>query len=301
MTTSAQLREQMKGVQSIVITPFKEDFSLDIEGLKQNLERMINFGSNGMVIGGSLGEFSSMTMEERKLIFKIAVDTVKSRIPVVCNVSDSYIERTIQLAKYAKEIGADGVMCTPPYYQKVSEEGMYQFYKALNDAVDIGIMAYNTSRSGNHMTPKFIARIAEIPNVVACKQGTRDIEELEETVYLAGDKITLICGSEVMAVPCLAMGYKGTTSTSSSFMTEMIVAMYKATQEGDYKKAADIYFNGWGEYRRFLKKGGMPATAKAAMNILGIPAGPTRLPFLELSDDLKKELKGILERMGLLK
>lgn len=303
MTTPAQLKEMMKGVQCIVITPFKEDYSLDLEGLKYNLERMIGFGAHGMIVGGSLGEFSSMTMEERKLLFKTAVEAVNHRAPVVCCVADSYIERTIELAKYAKEIGADGVMCTPPFYAKVPEDGIFNYYKALNDAVDIGIVAYNTGRAGNMMSPKFLERLVDgVPNVVALKQGVRDIEQLEETIYRIGHKITCLCGSEVMAVGCLAMGYKGTTSTNASFMTNIIVDMYNACMANDYEKAREIYYKGWGKYRRLMQdRGGQPSTTKAAMNMLGIPAGPVRPPMVELKDELKAELKGILAEMDIRK
>lgn len=298
-TTPAELRKKMKGVICIVITPFRKDYSLDIDGLKDNLERLMKFGAHGMVLGGSLGECSSMTMDERKLLFKTAVDKVAGRLPVICNASDSYVIRAIELTNYAEEIGADGVMLTAPYYAKASEEGMYRFFKAVNDNTNLGITLYETSRSGNHMTPKFIERVVEIEHVVAMKQGTRDIEELEETIHRVGNKISLICGSEVMSLPCYAMGYVGTTSTSSSFMTEILVKQHNAAMAGDYKKAAEIFFS-WAPYRRFMKKAGMPATAKAAMNMMGIAAGPVRLPMIDLNEEQKAELKKILVEMGLM-
>lgn len=301
MTTPAQLKEMMHGVQCIVITPFKEDGSLDLDGLKFNLNRMLDMGAHGMIVGGSLGEFSSMTMEERKLLFKTSVEAVNHKAPVVCCVADSHIVRCIELAQYAESIGADGVMCTAPYYAACPDEGVIRHYETLAANTKLGIVAYNTGRAGRNMTPKFLEQlVARVPQIVALKQGTRNVEELEETVWRIGDKVSCICGSEVMALAGLALGYVGTTSTNASFMTNIIVDLYNACMANDYPKARDIFYNGWGKYRRLMQdRGKQPSTTKAAMNILGIPAGPVRAPQVELSDELKAELKEILNEMDL--
>jgi 4-hydroxy-tetrahydrodipicolinate synthase len=299
MTLPQELKGKMKGVFTIVLSPFNKDYSLDKKGLKDNLDFVIENGVHGLIVGGSLGEFASMSKEERKELFKTAVEAVNGRRPVVCCTASSNVFETIELTKYCEDIGADGVMITPPYYASCPDEGIYQHFKMVSDETNIGILAYNTSRAGTDMLPELIARIADIENVVASKQGTRNLTYIEQTMALVGDKIALFSGSEVLAVPLFAIGYVGTTSCSSSFMPKIMLDMYDAAMAGDFKKASEIYFR-WGAYRRFLGKVGAPSVQKAAMNLLGMAGGPVRPPMINLNAEQKKELKAILNELGVL-
>ncbi|MDI6893818.1 MAG: 4-hydroxy-tetrahydrodipicolinate synthase [Bacillota bacterium] len=294
-----ELRKRLQGVFTVVVTPFRPDYELDTEGLKRNLDFLIANGVHGLIIGGSLGEFSSLSMEERRLLFRTAVDHVAGRLPVVVCTSHSNTREAVELTSYAHSIGADGVMVTAPYYAHRPEEGIVRHYRAVADAADIGILVYNTSRAGVNLSPKLISRLAEIPRVVGVKQGTRDISEQDATVRLVGHKIRVFSGSEVMMLPCFALGAVGTTSVSSSFMPQVMLECYNAAMEGDLCRAVRA-FDGWAEYRLFASAHGQPATVKAAMQMVGLAAGPVRLPMLDLPEEARGQLRSILRNMGLI-
>lgn len=298
---ASELKPKLRGIYTIFVTPFREDYELDIDGVKRNLDFLLDgSGVHGIVIGGSLGEFSSMSMEERKLLIKTAVEHVAGRLPVIATTAHSNTREALELTKYAESIGADGVMITAPYYAHRPEEGIYRHFETIASQTEIGILLYNTSRAGINLTPKFIARLCEIDHIAGIKQGTRNIIEHDETVQLVGDKISILSGSEEMMLPCFALGEVGTSSTCSSFMPQFMVPCYEAAQRGDYTEAKRV-FDSWAEFRHFARANGQPATAKAAMNMMGMAAGPVRLPMVDLNAEKKEELRKILQKMGLLK
>jgi 4-hydroxy-tetrahydrodipicolinate synthase len=298
MTKPMELKKDLRGILSIVVTPFHENFELNLDGFRNNLEFLIKNGVNALIIGGSLGEFSSLSKDERKTLFKVAIDQVNGRLPVIVCTGHSNTREAVELTKFAEDIGADGILMPPPYYVNRPLEGIYRHFEELATKTSIGILVYNTTRAGINLSPEFISRLADIDNVVGIKQGTRDITEHERTVHLAGDKIAIISGSEIMMLPCFAMGQVGTTSTSSCFMPRLMVDCYEAAMKGDYVAAKDLFYR-WAPIRRYMERVGMPAAAKAALDLVGLAGGPCRLPMISVNEKQRNELKDILKNIGL--
>ena len=305
-----KLKKRVVGVNVVVITPFKEDKTLDEEGLRENLRFMMDNGlveGNGVfIIGGSTGELFSMKVEERKRIFKIAVDEVNGKAPVFCGCNHSGTDIVIELARFAEDVGADGVMVTPPYYWTApDDETVFRHYKALGEKINIGIMIYNNPFIVNKdLSVELVKRmIAEIPNLVAIKECSIDLLKFERMLREVGDKISFINGNGEFIEPyAYMMGSVGYISGIANFMPKEAVELHKNCLKGDYEKGKQYHLR-LAPYLDFLlsvTSGNAITVLKETMNILGRPAGPVRPPLIPLTPEQKETLKNILKKMGLL-
>ena len=172
-----ELKKRLKGIVPVQYCPNTKDKELDIEGLKENTQFLVDFAKDGnkdvvLMTNGNTTECYANSLEEQKTVIKTVVETVSGKIPVVAGVAQAGAERTIELAKYAEEVGADCAMMTPPYYHGASKEGMYQYSKTVAEAVNIGIMIYNNAAvSGTLIPPDLMARLAKIDNIIAVKDN----------------------------------------------------------------------------------------------------------------------------------
>lgn len=295
---STVLRQKLEGVFTVLVTPFKENFEIDFDGLRRNIDYCINAGVNGVVIGGSLGEFSSLTSEERCLLIKKGTEAVNGRVTTIATTAHSSIKDAIQLNKYARDVGADGVLMTAPYYCNPPEAGIYSFFQAVTEASDIGIVLYNTSRSGVNLNPEFILRLTELPHIVGLKQGTRIATEQVDTVELLGDKLAIMSGSEEITLPNYSIGMVGTTAVSSGFMPHKFIDVYNLARQNDYKRARELFIK-MNPYFRVVRECGHPAVAKEALRLMGLAAGPMRPPMVAKNAGKLAQLKTILQDLGL--
>ncbi len=292
--------QQFFGIQTILVTPFQEDYSLDLEGLRVLVDHVIAGGVHGIICTGSNGEFSSLSDPERIEVWRHVVKYTKGRVPVIACSAHSGTDEAVRLTREAERSGADAVMVNAPYYLQPTEEGIFQHFKAVAEATHLPVMVYNTpTRQGVNITPKLVARLATIENVVAVKQGTRVLPELIDTVALAGDQIAVLSGFEGMMLPCFALGMVGTTATSSTFMPKEIVQVYDVFQRGDLKLAQDLFFR-LNPYFRLCPVIGLPVIQKEALRLMGLPGGPVRRPLLPASAEHRAELKTVLQKLGLL-
>lgn len=294
---ATELQGKLKGIYTVLITPFKENFEIDIQGFRENIDYCIKAGVHGVLVGGSLGEFSSLTFEERCTIIKEATDVANGRVPVINSTAHSCLKDAIELNNYSESVGADGVMMTAPYYSNPSEEGIYKFFEEVVKETDLGIVLYNTFRAGVNLTPKFIGELANLPNIVGLKQGTRNSTEQFDTADLLSDKIAVLSGSEEVMLQNYSIGMVGTTAVSSGFMPQVFLDIYNDVQIGNYEKARDLVLK-LGDYHRLVRELGQPIVAKEAMRLLGLAAGPLRPPMV-VKDSVKLEsLTGILRDIG---
>jgi 4-hydroxy-tetrahydrodipicolinate synthase len=307
--TPAELKERYVGVQVVMVTPFNEDYSLDEDGLKRNVDFQIENGVHILHPTGSTGEFWNLTPEEHKKTMKIVVDRAKGRIPVIPGTGYSGTKQTVEMSKYAEEIGADGVLVLPPYYVTPTPEGIYQHFKAVAEAVKIGVVVYNNpSMTKISMSSDILAKLAKIPNIVAVKDTTRDIIDIFSHLYLLGDQVTFSVGlGEVQAPYFYLSGGKGHVSDIANFAPKMAVEMYDAAKKKDWQRVIDLHrrLNPYFEFveRKSREKNGMIwiTVTKEAMKILNLPGWPPRKPLLPLPEDDRRQLKHILEDLGLTK
>lgn len=306
-----ELKEKYAGSLVVMVTPFKKDYSLDEEGLRYNTRFLIKNGVHALHPTGSTGEFFSLTPEEHKKVIKTVVDEAEGKVPVVPGTSHSGTKLTVELSKYAEDAGADGVMVLPPYYIHPDVEGVYEHYKRVAESVHIGIVVYsNPWTSKVHITPELMAKLAEIPNIVAIKE-CHDMGLTVRMFKLLKGKIALTTGwGEYLAPFCYMIGGQGSVTEFGNIAPRIGVEMYEAAQRKDWAKVMELYFKALPffelEYGNLLNpREIMPnpkfiPMVKEAMNILDLPAGPPRSPLLPLSNEEKKEIRSVLKKVGLL-
>ncbi|USJ28409.1 4-hydroxy-tetrahydrodipicolinate synthase [Ensifer adhaerens] len=288
----------MRGVHTILVTPFNSDYSLNIEGHRRNVEFAAKSSAHALVCLGTQGEFHSLNTEEQKQIMKATVEQNAGRKPIICGTAHSSTLEAQELTRYAKEMGADAVLMTPPYYSQVTWKGVYDHFARIASKVDLPIVLYNApERAGFNLTPEHLAKLSEIDQIVAVKQASRNIMEIEETISQVGDKLAVFGGSEAMMWPVMALGAVGSSSTAASFMPQYFVDIYEAAINGEYERGQDLFMK-LAPFRVLSKKLGHAGVVKAAMDIVGLAGGPMRPPLVTPKREDLVELDKILADLG---
>lgn len=325
--TGKEFKKRLKGIVPVQYCPYTKDKELDLAGLKENTQFLVNFAKEGnkdvvVMTNGSTTECYANSIEEQKMVMKTVVDTVGGKIPVVAGVSQAGVEGTIELAKYAEEIGADCAMVVPPYYHAASKEGMYRYFKTVADAVNMGIMVYNNADvSGTLIPPDLMARLAKIENIVAVKDNASNAADYAfKALTIDPEDMVLINGlGEVHYIGSAAYGfkYRGFVNFIGNFAPSLSYAVYEAVEEGDFKKALGALRKQlpiWNLLPKFNKRresiSVIPeglrtnymyvSIGKVAMGLVGLHGGPLKLPMEELTDEERQEVKTALKEMGVI-
>lgn len=289
------------GQGTAIITPFTKDGEIDEAGLCRHVDFLVEQGVNFIVANGCTGEFWAQTMEERKRVVRIIVDAVAGRIPVIGGSSANSTKEVIEYSRYHKEIGCDGAMIMPPFLVRPNQDDIFHHYKAVSDAVDIPILLYNIPRDTvNDLTPELVNRLADLPTVVAIKDSSFDFNIFYRLQTLVGDRIRVLIGPSTMfGHVALEMGAEGWVDTYSNLWPELTVSLYRASKAGDLAQVKEIQakaasFRGWlsGNDRN------MYSAVKAAMNMIGLPGGYTRLPLRPLDEQQLTDIRAGLTRFG---
>ncbi len=325
--TLDELKKRLRGLIPVQYCPYTKNKALDIEGLRKNTQFLVDFAQNDnkdvvVMTNGSTTECYANSLEEQKTVIKVVVETVGGKIPVVAGVSQPGAERTIELIKYAQEVGVDCAMIVPPYYHGASKEGTYQYFKAIAKAVNIGIMIYNNADvSGTLIPPDLMARLAKIENIIAVKDNATNAADYAfKALTIDPEDMVLINGlGEVHYVGAAAYGfkYRGFVTFIGNFAPALSYAVYEAVEAGDFKKALEALRKQmpiWSLLTKFNNKresiSVIPeclrtnymymSIGKAAMNLAGLYGGPLRLPADDLTDEEEQELKAALKEMGII-
>ena len=242
-----------------------------------------------------------MDDEEHIATIKYCVEKVAGRVPVIAGTGSNCTREAVNMSKKAEEVGADGLLCVTPYYNKCTQEGLYQYYKAISDAVNIPIIMYNIpGRTGTTIQPETAVRIAkEVKNVVAVKEASGNISAVAKLAALAGGCIDIYSGNDDQVLPILSLGGKGVISVWSHVAPKKVHDMVYAFFNGDVKKAAELQLEAIDVIDALFCEVN-PIPVKAAMNMLGFDAGTLRAPLTELSDAHKERLRKALQDYGVL-
>ncbi|GIQ69954.1 dihydrodipicolinate synthase family protein [Xylanibacillus composti] len=288
------LQAAMKGIYVLAITPMREDGSLDLDALRSNIETYLEAGVHGVVVGGTFAEYPSMSMEERAALFAAAAEAVGGKVPLICCTAASGTPEAIALTKAAKAAGADGAMITPPYVAEVGHADIKRHFESIIEAVPFPIMIYNSTSIGLNLSPEQLAELAELDYVIGVKQANTDLHVQAKTMALAGDKMSILNGSDGVILGALALGMHGCTSTLANLIPGDYVSLYKLVERGELAAARKLYYS-WQPIRDFCKKHGQPAAIKTAMEVAGLKAGAVRVPFRSLGSEAVEEFKVIWE------
>ena len=290
-----------EGAGVAIITPMNDDFSINFEKLGEIINDQIEKGTDAIIICGTTGESSTMSHEEHIECIKYAVEVTKGRVPVVAGSGSNSTAEAIHISKAAEEVGADALLCVTPYYNKCTQNGLYQYYKDISDAVNIPIIMYNVpSRTGCNILPETAVRIAkEVKNVVAIKEASGNISQVAKLASIADGCIDIYSGNDDQIIPLLSLGGKGVISVLSNVAPRQTHDMVRAYLDGDVAKASKMQLDSI-ELIGALFCEVNPIPVKAAMNILGWQSGPVRRPLTEMEDANKERLTKAMKDYGIL-
>jgi 4-hydroxy-tetrahydrodipicolinate synthase len=282
-----------------IVTPFKEG-RVDEEAYRQLIDFQIENGTSAIVPCGTTGESATLNMEEHSQVINIAVQAVNKRVPVIAGTGGNSTSEAIELTAHAKKAGADASLQVTPYYNKPTQEGLYQHFKAIAKAVALPQVLYNVpGRTSVNMLPTTVARLAELPEVVAIKEASGDLGQMAEIVRLAGDNINLLSGDDNVTLPVLSIGGKGVVSVVANIVPNDTADMVKAWEEGDVKKAKELFYKLFPLCQAMFYETN-PIPVKTSLALMGKIQNELRLPLCPLAPTNLDRLKKALQDYGLL-
>jgi 4-hydroxy-tetrahydrodipicolinate synthase len=289
-----------KGAIVAIVTPFKNG-QVDENALRELIEFQISNGTDGIVPCGTTGESPTLTHEEHDKVIEITIDAVKKRVPVIAGTGSNSTAEALRLTKHAYEAGADGALLVNPYYNKPTQEGLYQHYKLIAESVPIPIIPYNIqSRTGINMSPELVARLAKIKNIVGIKEASGSIKQMSDVIGLCGDDFDVLSGDDLFTLPLMAMGGKGIISVLSNVAPADMAALVDAVEAKDFAKAKKLHHK-ISPLIDSLFIEVNPVPVKAALSLMGKSQYEVRLPLCKMSDANFDKLNKVMINYGLIK
>jgi 4-hydroxy-tetrahydrodipicolinate synthase len=288
-----------KGSITALVTPMQNG-SLDEEAFRTFVEWQIEEGTHGLVPVGTTGESPTLSHDEHKRIVKLCIEVADGRVPVIAGAGSNNTREAIELSKFAEEAGADGLLVVTPYYNKPNQEGLYQHYKAINDAVGIPIFIYNIPpRSVIDMSVETMARLFELKNVAGVKDATGKIDRISLQRHAMGADFIQLSGDDATALAVMAHGGHGCISVTSNIAPKLQSEFQQACLAGDYAKAL-LYQDRLMPLHRALFLEPNPAGVKYALSVIGKMRDDVRLPLVRVSDGAKAEIREAMVHAGLI-
>lgn len=282
-----------------IVTPFK-DGKIDEDAYRELIETQVEGGTNGIVPCGTTGESATLTFDEHKRVIEIAVQAVNKRIPVIAGTGGNSTAEAIELTKHAKESGADATLQVAPYYNKPSQEGLYRHFTAIAKEVPLPQVVYNVpGRTSVNIAPETIARLAELPEMVAVKEASANLGQMAEIVLLAGDKITLLSGDDNLTLPILAIGGKGVISVVANILPKRTAELISAWEKGDREESGKIYYELLPLCQAMFYETN-PVPVKTSLALMGKIQGDLRLPLAPMLESNLTKLKKVLKEYNLI-
>ena len=288
-----------KGSNPALMTPFK-DGKVDESAFQDFVEWQISEGSDGVVPCGTTGESPTLSHDEHMRVTELCIEVAKGRVPVIAGTGSNSTDEAIHLTDHAAKAGADGALLVMPYYNKPTQEGMYQHFKAIHDVTDIPIIIYNVpSRSVVDMSVETMARLAKLPRIAGVKDATGDLTRPVETRLAIGDDFSQLTGEDGLAVPFLAAGGHGCISVTANIAPRLCADMQRAWRDGDIAKAQELQDRLMPVHKAMFCETS-PGPVKYAVELLGKASSVMRLPMVPIADSSKKQVEAALRGAGLL-
>ncbi len=290
-----------KGAGVALVTPMNADGSINWNKLAELIDFQVEGGTDAIIICGTTGESATMTGEEHLECIRFAVEKTAGRIPVVAGASSNETSFAKMLAKESKEVGADGILCVTPYYNKASQKGLIRHYNEIADATDLPVILYNVpSRTGCNILPETYYELSKHPNIVATKEANGDIVSVAKTRALCGDELDVYSGDDDQIVPIMSLGGIGVISVLSNVMPKTAHDICQLFFDGKIKEASDLQLS------MISLVGALfcdvnPIPVKAALNMMGMDVGGYRMPLCETTDANLERIRNELIKHNLIK
>ncbi len=291
---------KIEGVYTAIVTPMCDN-KVDEQGLIDLINFQIDGGINGLVPCGTTGESATLGFAEHKRVIELTVKTVDGRVPVIAGTGANNTLEAIELTESAKASGVDAVLSVVPYYNKPSQEGLYQHFKTIVEAVDIPMILYNVpSRTVTNMAPATVARLAELDQIIGIKEASASLQQITEIIAACPDDFILLSGDDFTCMPTALIGGKGVISVTSNVEPAAMTAMIRAALDGDLAKANELHYK-LAELMGTMFCYPSPAPAKQALMMMGkIKSADVRLPMCGVDEQTIEKLTAAMLTVGLL-
>ena len=299
--TSKSKNKVLQGSIVAIVTPFK-DGKLDEISYKELVEWHVQSGTHGIVVVGTTGESATLTKEEKKRLYELTVETVNGRIPVIAGTGTNNTAQSIELTQMAADIGVDAVLMVTPYYNKPTQEGLYQHYKAVAEAVNkVPIILYNVpGRTSVSLAPETVARLSKIKNIIGIKEATGCLKQVTEIIRLCGNKFLVFSGDDFTAYPTMALGGVGVISVAANVLPKEMATLMSSCLKGNWEKARKLHLKLYPMFKAMFFETN-PVPAKTALALMGkISSAEVRLPLAPMSEANLERLKAVLAEYKLI-
>jgi 4-hydroxy-tetrahydrodipicolinate synthase len=288
-----------KGAFTAIVTPFKNG-QFDEAAYRELIEFQVKGGIHGIVPCGTTGESPTLSHAEHKRVVETCIDQVKKRVMVIAGSGSNNTAEAVELTQHAQQAGADAALMITPYYNKPTQEGLFQHYKTVASQTKIPIVVYNVpGRTSLNLLPETMARLAELPNIVGLKDATGDLKQGCKTLELCGDKITVLSGDDFTTFPLLCVGGKGVISVVSNVAPGDMAGMCNAFFAGDLAKARELHYKMWPLTEAMFFETN-PVPVKTALKLMGKITGEVRQPLCPMSGANEDKLRQVMQRYGLI-
>jgi 4-hydroxy-tetrahydrodipicolinate synthase len=288
-----------KGAFTAIVTPFKNG-RLDEEAYRELIEFQVKGGIHGIVPCGTTGESPTLSHAEHKRVVEVCIEQVKKRVPVIAGSGSNNTAEAVDLTLHAQNAGADAALMITPYYNKPTQEGLYQHYKTVASQTKIPIVVYNVpGRTSLNLLPETMARLAELPNIIGLKDATGDLKQGSKTLELCGDKITVLSGDDFTTFPLLCVGGMGVISVVSNVVPGDMAEMCSAFFAGNLDRARELHYKMWPLTEAMFYETN-PVPVKTALKMMGKITGEVRQPLCALSTANEDKLRRVMQKYGLI-
>lgn len=282
-----------------IVTPFRQG-AFDEQSYGELIEFHIANGTHGIVPCGTTGESATLSHAEHERVVALTVEIVNQRVPVIAGTGSNATDEAIAFTRHAKRVGADGALLITPYYNKPTQEGLYQHYAAVAQAVDLPLILYNIQgRTSVNMTPETIARTAQLPNVVGIKEGSGSLGQVSEIIHQCGEAFTILSGDDPLTVPMMALGAKGVITVTANVAPKEMANMVNAALAGNFAEARTWHFKLAPLFKALFYETN-PIPVKEALSIMNKIDPDIRLPLTRLSSDNRDRLGRVMQEVGVI-
>lgn len=287
-----------KGVFPALVTPFR-DGVVDEAAFVALVERQIAGGVHGLVPVGTTGETATLSHDEHRRVVELCVKTARGRVPVIAGAGSNATAEAIELVRHAKTVGADAALCVSPYYNRPSQEGIYQHYRAINDAVQLPVLVYNVpGRTASDVSNETLARLSALPNIIGVKDATGDMTRVSFQRLMCGEDWVMLSGDDPTALGYMAHGGHGCISVTGNVAPDGCASFYNAALAGDWETAR-YWQDRLVKLHKALFLDASPAPTKFALAHLGLCAEDCRLPITPCADAVKPAILEAMHEAGL--
>ena len=281
-----------------LVTPFKQG-ELDEKALRDLVEFHIAEGTNAIVPCGTTGESATLSHEEHCRVIEIVIDQAKKRLPVIAGAGSNSTKEAVFLTEHAKKSGADAVLSITPYYNKPTQEGLFQHFKTIAEHVDIPMVLYNVpGRTGVNMLPETVVRLSKIKNIVGVKEASGSLDQAGAILQHTDDSFDVISGEDSLTFPMMAMGAKGVISVTANVAPKKMAQMCKAVLENNMIEARKLHYE-LIDLSKAVFYETNPIPAKKAVYLMGLIENEIRLPLVEMTKENTEKLKTVMKNLGI--